>query len=163
MVSGERAWPFPSVPKEGPKLVGEQNFGKSESRAGGFHDGVDFGDAQYNGDVRAIHGGKIVKILKPGDMNVNFFLIWEVTDDGYGIAYQEFASDLSDISVREGDMVSTGDKIGVSRKGETGINDTHLHLGITKEKDLGKALSKSFTDDGTWLNPVEMIKKGIGD
>ena len=70
---------------------------------------------------------KIVKILKPGDMNVNFFLIWEVTDDGYGIAYQEFASDLSDISVREGDTVSTGDKIGVSRKGETGINDTHLH------------------------------------
>ena len=163
VVSGEWTWPFASVSKEGPKLVGEQNFGKSESRTGGFHDGVDFGDAQYNGDVRAIHGGKIAKILKPGDMNVNFFLIWEVTDDGYGIAYQEFASDLSDISVREGDKVSTGDKIGVSRKGETGINDTHLHLGITKEKYLGKALSKSFIDDGTWLNPVETIKKGIGD
>lgn len=32
-----------------------------------------------------------------------------------------------------------------------------------KKKTWEKALSKSFTDDGTWLNPVEMIKKGIGD
>lgn len=160
-VSGKWVWPFASVPKEGPKLVGEQNFGKSESRKGGFHDGVDFGDAQYSGDVRAIHGGKIAKILKPGEMGISFFLIWEVTDDGYGIAYQEFASGLSDIDVKEGDTVNTGDKLGISRKGDTGINDTHLHLGISKEKDLGKALSKSFTDDGTWLNPVETIKKGL--
>ena len=63
------------------------------------------------------------------------------------------------ISVKEGDTVKTGDKIGVSRSG--GEEYSHLHLGISKEKDLGKALGKSFTDDGTWLNPVEVIKKGL--
>lgn len=160
-VSGEWCWPFESVPKEGPKLVGEQNYGKSDSRANGFHDGVDFGDALYSGDVRAIHSGKIVKIMHPNESGLGFYLIWEVTEDGYGIAYQEFASGTGDISVKEGDTVSAGDKIGVSRKGETGINDTHLHLGITREKNLAKALSKAFTDDGTWLDPVKTIKKGM--
>lgn len=162
-VSGEWCWPFASVPKDGPKLVREQNYGKSDSRTNGYHDGIDFGDALYSGDVRAIHSGKIVKIMKPSDSGLGFYLIWEITDDGYGIAYQEFASDMSDISAKEGDIVNAGDKLGVSRKGDTGINDTHLHLGITKEKNLQKALSKAFVDDGTWLDPVQVIKKGMGN
>ena len=99
--------------------------------------------------------------MKPNDSGLGFYLIWEITDDGYGIAYQEFAIDMSDISVKEGDTVNAGDKLGVSRKGDTGINDTHLHLGITKEKNLQKALSKAFVDDGTWLDPVQVIKKGM--
>lgn len=159
VVSGSWIWPFSSVPKSGPKLVAAQKFGNDGGfRTNSFHDGVDFGDATYNGDIHAVHGGKISKIVKPGEYGVGFYLVWETTDDGYGISYQEFG-DMNDISVKEGDTVKTGDKIGVSRPG--GEEYSHLHLGISKEKDLGKALGKSFTDDGTWLNPVEVIKKGL--
>ena len=158
-VPGSWIWPFKSVPKSGPNLVPGQTFGDSTGfkRANNFHDGIDFGDATYNGDIHAVHGGKISKIVKPGEYGVGFYLIWEVTDDGYGIAYQEFGN-MDDIFVKEGDTVNTGDKIGVSRPGG---DYSHLHLGISKEKDLGKALGKSFTDDGTWLNPVDVIKKGL--
>ena len=158
-VPGSWVWPFKSVPKEGPKLVPGQTFGDSTGfqRQNNFHDGIDFGDATYNGDIHAVHGGKISKIVKPGEYGISFYLIWETTDDGYGIAYQEFGN-MDDIFVKEGDTVNTGDKIGVSRPGG---DYSHLHLGISKEKDLGKALGKSFTDDGTWLNPVDVIKKGL--
>ena len=158
-VPGSWIWPFKSVPKSGPSLDTAQKFGNDGGfRTNSFHDGVDFGDATYNGDIHAVHGGKISKIVKPGEYGVSFYLVWETTDDGYGIAYQEFGN-MDDIFVKEGDTVKTGDKIGVSRPG--GQEYSHLHLGISKEKDLGKALGKSFTDDGTWLNPVDVIKKGL--
>ena len=57
---------------------------------------------------------------------------------------------MSDVSVKEGDHVSVGDKIGT-------LTTNHLHLGISKT-EIEKAQSSAFKDDGTWLDPIKVIK-----
>lgn len=143
------AWPFPSV-GEG-TFMQVQKFGyDGGARTNSFHDGLDFGSVDHPGsEVHAIHGGTVVdKGWKGG---IYYYCVTH-SADGFNIVYQEAFSSLSKIRVNVGDKVNTGDIIG--------WRDTdHLHVGVTKA-DFGTALAKSFTNDGTWLDPQQLIKNG---
>lgn len=146
---GSWGWPFPSV-GEG-TFMQVQRFGyDGGARTNSFHDGLDFGSVDHPGsEVHAIHGGTVVdKGWKGG---IYYYCVTH-SADGFNIVYQEAFSSLSKIRVNVGDKVNTGDIIG--------WRDTdHLHVGVTKA-DFGTALAKSFTNDGTWLDPQKLIKEG---
>lgn len=160
--SGEWAWPFKKI-KGKPQISGAQLFGKvGGGRKNGFHDGIDFGTSPYDhSDILAIHGGKVIKIDHEGSTQSD--LGWYVvvkSDDGYYTIYQEFAfadSDKDAISVKVGDSVKTGDKIGeLDSTKYSGV--THVHIGATKT-EINKALAHSFDDDGTWIDWTKLIDK----
>lgn len=150
---GEWAYPFASIAQSGPTGFEEgQQFGTtSYARAGGnFHDGVDFGSAKYQGSVLAVHGGTVYQVAQSSDgrgVHVDV-----KSSDGYYETYQEAFSSLSDVKVKVGDTIKTGDQIGT-------LDTSHLHLGISKT-EIESAQSSAFTDNGTWLNPVDVIKNG---
>lgn len=147
-------WPFPNV-GEGHFSLG-QTFGTHPQdgvgRPNGFHDGLDFGSADHPGaEVHAIHGGKVQDIGYIEGLD-NYVTI--VSND-YLICYQEAFSSRGNIKVSVGQDVKTGDVIG--------IRDTsHVHIGITKQKNLMTALKSAWSNDGTWLNPLQIIRDGIG-
>ncbi|WP_241700014.1 phage tail protein [Ligilactobacillus salivarius] len=143
-------WPFPDV-GEG-NFTGGQLFGVNaggEFRPNGFHDGLDFGSVDHPGSaVHAVHGGKVI-IKSYMDGLGNYVVI---SGGGYNVVYQEAFSSADKITVNVGDTVKTGDVIG--------YRDTdHLHVGVTRQ-DFNIAVGKSFTNDGTWLNPLDLIKSG---
>lgn len=149
---GSWSWPFPSV-GEG-TFMQAQRFGYDGGfRPNSFHDGLDFGSVDHPGsEVHAVHGGKVIIKSYMGGLG-NYVVIH--SDDGYNIVYQEAFSSMSNIRVNVGDVVKTGDVIGYR-------NTDHLHIGITKV-DFNTAVGKSFTNDGTWLNPQEIIRNGIAN
>ena len=149
---GSWGWPFPDV-GEG-NFMQVQRFGYDGGfRPNSFHDGLDFGSVDHPGsEVHAVHGGKVIIKSYMGGLG-NYVVIH--SDDGYNIVYQEAFSSMSNIRVNVGDVVKTGDIIGYR-------NTDHLHIGITKV-DFNTAVGKSFTNDGTWLNPQEIIRNGIAN
>lgn len=143
-------WPFPDV-GEG-NFMGGQLFGVNAGggfRPNGFHDGLDFGSVDHPGSaVHAIHSGKVTIKSYMGGLG-NYVVI---SGGGYNVVYQEAFSSAGKITVNVGDTVKTGDVIG--------YRDTdHLHVGVTRQ-DFNVAVGKSFTNDGTWLNPLDLIKSG---
>ena len=143
--------PFPSAGYgtfSGGQLFGVHAGG--EFRQNGFHDGLDFGSVDHPGsDVHAIHGGKVTKIGYMGGLG-NYFVTH--SDDGYNIDYQEAFGSRSNIHVKVGQYVKTGQVVG------TRTTD-HLHIGITK-KDFDYALRYAFTNNGTWIDPEPLIFGG---
>lgn len=155
-VSGKWGWPFKNIPKDGEPVADmpAQKFGHTGwfGRGGGdFHDGFDFGASRYNGDCLAVHDGKVHKIGN----EIGWWYVWVKSDDGYSEVYQEGFTSRGDISVNEGDEVKVGDKIGH-------VTGDHTHLGITK-KPITMAYQSGYSDDGTWLDPIKVIKQGIND
>lgn len=148
---GSWGWPFPSV-GEGSFSLG-QRFGYDGGfRPNSFHDGLDFGSVDHPGrDVHAVHGGKVTQ--KGYIAGLEYYVV--ISGGGYNVVYQEAFSSMSNIKVNVGDSVKTGDVIGYR-------DTSHLHIGITKA-DFNEALKKSFTNDGTWLNPQEIIRNGIAN
>lgn len=146
------AWPFPSV-GEG-HFMGAQLFGVNaggEFRQNGFHDGLDFGAYDHPGtQVHAIHSGTIVGVGYTAGLD------WYVLEDTgeYLIVYQEAFSNRGNINVTPGQKIEVGDVIG-------NRDTSHVHIGITREHNFNRALAKSFTNDGTWLNPLEIIRNGL--
>lgn len=142
-------WPFPSV-GEG-SFSQAQRFGYDGGyRTNSFHDGLDFGSVDHPGsEVHAIHGGTVV--FKGYMGGLGNYVVTHSTD-GFNIVYQEAFSSASQIRVNIGDKVKTGDVIGWR-------NTDHLHVGVTKA-DFYEAVKKSFTNDGTWLDPQTLIKNG---
>lgn len=142
-------WPFPSV-GEG-SFSQAQRFGYDGGyRTNSFHDGLDFGSVDHPGsEVHAIHGGTVV--FKGYMGGLGNYVVTHSTD-GFNIVYQEAFSSASQIRVNIGDKVKTGDVIGWR-------NTDHLHVGVTKA-DFYEAVKKSFTNDGTWLDPQALIKNG---
>lgn len=142
-------WPFPSV--------GEGSFSQAQKfgydggfRPNSFHDGLDFGSVDHPGsEVHAIHGGTVV--FKGYMGGLGNYVVTHSTD-GFNIVYQEAFSSAGQIRVNIGDKVKTGDVIGWR-------NTDHLHVGVTKA-DFYEAVKKSFTNDGTWLDPQALIKNG---
>ena len=142
-------WPFPSV--------GEGSFSQAQKfgydggfRPNSFHDGLDFGSVDHPGsEVHAIHGGTVV--FKGYMGGLGNYVVTHSTD-GFNIVYQEAFSSAGQIRVNIGDKVKTGDGIGWR-------NTDHLHAGVTKA-DFYEAVKKSFTNDGTWLDPQALIKNG---
>lgn len=142
-------WPFPSV-GEG-SFSQAQRFGYDGGyRTNSFHDGLDFGSVDHPGsEVHAIHGGTVVFNGYMGGLG-NYVVTHST--DGFNIVYQEAFSSAGQIRVNIGDKVKTGDIIGWR-------NTDHLHVGVTKA-DFYEAVKKSFTNDGTWLDPQALIKNG---
>ena len=151
-VSGKWSWPFKGVTWDpGKSYEDGQQFGHTGySRGGGnFHDGFDFGSAKYHGNVIAVHDGKVKFV----GSKYGFWIVWVVSSDGYNEVYQEAFGGRGDISVKEGESVKVGQKIGR-------LTQSHLHLGISKKK-LSDPCEHGYTDDGTWLDPIKVIKSGL--
>ncbi len=152
-VSGKWSWPFKDVPKSGPTGYEDgQQFGHTgyHRGRGNFHDGFDWGSARYHGDILAVHGGTVYKV---GHDGARGYFVDVKSSDGYYEIYQEAFTSKSDIAVKEGDQIQTGQKIGT-------LTTSHLHLGISK-KEIEQAQSSWDIDDGTWLDPISVIKKGL--
>lgn len=144
-------WPFPSV-GEG-TFMQSQKFGYDGGyRQNSFHDGLDFGSIDHPGsEVYAVHGGKVTAKAW-GSGGINWYVV--ITDDGgLNVEYQEAFGSESNITVNVGDTVKTGQVIGYR-------TTDHLHIGITK-MSIPAAFSHAFSNDGTWLDPQEIIKNGI--
>lgn len=145
-------WPFPADGQG--RFMGSQLFGVNaggEFRLNGFHDGLDFGSIDHPGSqVHAVHSGKIVGVGYGSGID------WYVLEDTgeYLIVYQEAFSSRSKINVSVGQEIKVGDVIGTR-------DTSHLHLGITREHNYSKALKSSFINNGTWLNPLTIIKNGL--
>lgn len=151
-VSGKWSWPFKGVTWDpGKSYEDGQQFGHTGySRGGGnFHDGFDFGSAKYHGNVIAVHDGKVKFV----GSKYGFWIVWVVSSDGYNEVYQEAFGGRGDISVKEGDSVKVGQKIGR-------LTQSHLHLGISKKR-LSDPCEHGYTNDGTWLDPIKVIKSGL--
>lgn len=150
VASGGGNWgsPFPSVGHvafESGQLFGVHPGG--EFRQNGFHDGLDFGTAKYPGtDVHAVHGGRVTH---KGYMGGLAYYFVTHSDDGYNVVYQEAFGSSSNIKVKIGDYVKTGQVVG--RR-----TTNHLHVGVTK-KDFNYAVAHSFTNNGTWIDPEPLI------
>ena len=146
-------WPFPNVPASGPAvLVNGQQYGHTGwfGRGGqDFHDGFDFDASRYNGNCLAVHPGTVHKI----GADLGWWYVWVQSPDGYNEVYQEGFTRRSDIYVGEGQQVNVGTPIGR-------VTGTHTHLGISN-KPIPVAYYHGYQDDGTWLNPVDVIKNGI--
>lgn len=152
---GGWGWPFPCG--EGHFDLG-QTFGTHPQdgvgRGNGFHDGLDFGAYDHPGnEVHAIHGGKCIISRAWGNGGINWYCVIQ-DSSGLNVEYQEAFASASNITVNVGDVVKTGDVIGYR-------NTSHLHIGITRH-NFPEAFAHAWSDDGTWLDPLQMIKTGGG-
>ncbi|KSU18119.1 M23 family metallopeptidase [Lactococcus lactis] len=121
-----------------------------------FHDGFDFGSARYPGsNIAAVHAGTVVYAgWAPAGYGALGTVVVTKDSNGYYVVYQEFGTSISNINVSVGQSVTLGQVIGTR-------NTSHLHLGITKKEWLS-AQSSAFKDDGTWLDPINIIQNGTG-
>lgn len=147
-------WPFPNIPANGrPRVTlnGQQYGHTGWIRPGStndYHDGFDFGAGLYNGNCLAVHPGTVYQI---GSYTYWWF-IWIKSPDGYNIIYQE-GFRRSDIYVNVGQQVNVGTPL-------ARVTQDHTHIGISN-KPIAVAYQHAFMDDGTWLNPVDVIANGI--
>lgn len=165
-VSGEWTWPFAGLNAKNiyQKVTGPQLFGHTGGgRTNGYHDGIDLGTAQFNGQkIRAIHGGKVVEIGFKGHTQNDLGGYVVVKGDGYYIVYQEFVFNESEknkaIKVKVGQSVKAGQTIGILSSSTSNVN--HVHIGITK-KPFSEAVQHSFDPSGGWVDPIKLIKEGM--
>lgn len=129
-------------------------------RGGGWHDGADFGSSVFTDPyIYAVHGGTVIHA---GYGPASWSLTWQsvVIDTGeYHIVSQEFSFSpgSSHCLVKKGDKVRVGQKI-ARIDNSVPLASRHLHLGITKKNWL-LAQQSWNKDDGTWLNPMNYIKR----
>lgn len=146
---GGWAWPFACG--EG-TFMSDQLFGvhPGNGRPNNFHDGLDFGSIDHPGaEVHAIHGGKVTQIAY--GQGVDWYCV--VTDStGLNVEYQEAFSNPGLFRVQVGQTIKTGDVIGIR-------DGTHVHIGITRMA-IPAAFAHWASNDGTWLDPQQMIKTG---
>lgn len=146
---GGWAWPFACG--EG-SFMSDQLFGvhPGNGRPNNFHDGLDFGSIDHPGaEVHAIHGGKVTQIAY--GQGVDWYCV--VTDStGLNVEYQEAFSNPGLFRVKVGQTIKTGDVIGIR-------DGTHVHIGITRMA-IPAAFAHWASNDGTWLDPQQMIKTG---
>ena len=102
--------------------------------------------------VHAVHSGVVTQIGYIAGLE-NYVV---VRSDEYTFVYQEAFSNKGNISVKVGQQINTGDVIGYR-------DTSHLHLGITRETNVMKAIANSFNNNGTWLDPRALIKNGIAN
>lgn len=132
-------------------FMSEQLFGASATRPGGFHNGLDFGSIDHPGsEMVALMNGTVTHT---GFMQgLRAYIV--ISNGEYNVVYQEFSYDVGNIRKKVGDKVSIGDVLAIR-------DADHLHLGFTK-KDFMEALGSSFTDDGTWEDPLNFLGKCVG-
>lgn len=169
IASNNPGWKFPfKAPYNNANSVsGGQLFGYTRDNGRAFHDGTDFGSNPYGNDdkkIRAIHSGTVVFEGRPGNQAqyIGNEIIVIRTSDNLDIIYQEFGVNSNDASVHYGDHVNTGDVIGYfdvgGYNGVTGNSTiSHVHIGISN-KDWKSALSSYNVDDGTYYDPIKIIR-----
>ncbi|MBU5242828.1 glycoside hydrolase family protein [Lactococcus lactis] len=154
--SGTSSWTWPfTTPYKGKADIPEQQFGTTPLRRGRgyFHDGFDFGSTSYGPDILALSDGEVIYTGVMGD-GLGSVIVLSIPP--YQVMYQEFSKSMSDILVSVGQKVTKGQRIGRLNGG------THLHLGIT-QKNWRTALSSWDVDDGSWLNPIDVIQKEMNN
>ncbi len=127
-------------------------------KVSGIHTGVDF-RTPVGVELRAIKGGRVVMVHDD--------ILKVETDDGYGWNYQH----MNKITVKEGDIILTGQVVGVS--GVRNTKGPHLHLSIetpegvsrvnsvTSRKQKKSAVYAETDDpfrDGYLLSPRQVIE-----
>lgn len=149
--AGGGGWAWPFACGEG-SFMSDQLFGvhPGNGRPNNFHDGLDFGSIDHPGaEVHAIHGGKVTQIAYGA--GVDWYCV--VTDStGLNVEYQEAFSNPGLFRVQVGQTIKTGDVIGIR-------DGTHVHIGITRMA-IPAAFAHWASNDGTWLDPQQMIKTG---
>lgn len=157
-------YPFAKCYTKKIKYLSGQRYGKTDicrrtyPKKSYFHDGWDFGWSEVGNKaaVLAVHPGTVKKIAYVQGLD---YYVWVVSDDGYVEIYQEAFLNRSDISVKVGQKLKLGQKIGR-------LTDSHLHLGVTKtSKDYitkkGHPYKNYYKDNGTWLNPMTIITTSL--
>lgn len=125
-----------------------------------FHDGIDIDtDTNNDQDIKAIHGGTVYKIDHEGmTQNDLGYYICVKSDDGYYEIYQEFAFTPEEaaqaIKVHVGQHIHPGDTVAHLVQTD---HVNHVHIGVTKTEAM-EAQKSWETDDGTWLNPIQLIQ-----
>lgn len=116
----------------------------------GFHDGIDIGNNSqiYEHKIYACHSGTVIY---SNYMMSELMWVIIIKTGKYYIWYQEFTSTANNVAVKVGDKVKAKQYIGY-------VTGTHVHVGITKQKDINQALASAFTNNGTWLNPMKFFK-----
>lgn len=151
--AGGWSWPFPD--KRYYNLGVGYKFGYDGGfRQNSYHDGTDWSNGTYSGDVHAIHPG-VVTLVDGYNFGTGSGRIVVKGDDGYTVVYQEWTwSGSSGAHVSVGQRINIGDVICT-------LQASHVHIGVTT-KDFNTAFSNSFSDAGGWVDPIPLIQKGGG-
>lgn len=148
------AWVDPIATGRGQLTSG---FGYQPCR--NWHDGIDIiPNHGGNEDIRAIHGGTVYFIGHEGTTQNDLgYYICVKSPDGYNTVYQEFAfypdEAQAAIHVKVGDVIRPGQVI-LTFIPTTHV--THVHIGVT-QGDINAAERYWNTDNGTWLDPWQLI------
>lgn len=157
------AYPFKANKKNGVRpMYNAQTFGitnymRSTTPPSYFHDGWDFGFSEVgHSNVYAIHQGTVKKVAYGNGLG---WFIWVISPDNYVEVYQEGFNKKKDIYVKTDQKIKLGQKIGK-------LTGSHLHLGVTQtNKDYinkyGFPCKNWNVNNGTWLNPIEVIKSNL--
>lgn len=163
--SAKNTWdyPFAKLDKKGvhpmynAQVFGNTDYARSLSPLSYFHDGWDFGWGEVgHSTVKAIHPGTVKEVAYGSGLG---WFVWVVSPDKYVEIYQEGFNKKSDIKVKAGQKVKTGQRIGK-------LTGSHLHLGLTKTNHKyinqhGFPCNNWYRNVGTWMNPVSTIQKNI--
>src|SRR4051794_34047261 len=127
-------------PVRGPVLTEFRNG--DDPYAAGQHRGVDIG-AAVGSPVVAASGGTVVFA---GAVGSSGLVVSERTSDGrYELSYLH----LSGVSVRRGDIIGRGDRVGaVGTTGTRSVDQPHLHFGVREAGDR-----HAYLDPLTFLAP----------
>lgn len=139
------------------QTFGITNYMRSTTPPSYFHDGWDFGFSEVgHSNVYAIHQGTVKKVAYGNGLG---WFIWVISPDNYVEVYQEGFNKKKDIYVKTGQKIKLDQKIGK-------LTGSHLHLGVTQtNKDYinkyGFPCKNWNVNNGTWLNPIEVIKSNL--
>ncbi len=113
------------------------------------HEGIDFACGTGT-DVRAMYGGIVVKIETGHQSYGTLVTVRSCTGPAKGVGFEHTYAHLQSTaaSLKVGDSVAKGDRIGVS--GTTGTTDAHLHVHL-----------KAFGPDGTITKDDELGWDGV--
>lgn len=161
-IKNEWVYPFAKNEKYGVRPMyraqtfGKTDFARSIKPLSYFHNGWDFGWGEVGrSTVNAIHPGTVQKVAYGNGLG---WFVWVVSPDNFVEIYQEGFKKKKDIYVKPGQQVKAGQKIGK-------LTGTHLHLGVTTTDSNyinknGFPCENWWKDNGTWLNPITVIKNG---
>lgn len=141
------------------QVFGNTDYARSVNPLSYFHDGWDFGWCEVgHSTVKAIHPSTVKQVAYGSGLG---WYVWVVSPDKYVQIYQEGFNKKSDIAVKEGQTIKTGQKIGK-------LTGSHLHLGLTKTTKKyinknGAPCNNWYKDNGTWLNPITTIEKNLNN
>lgn len=162
-IKNDWSYPFAKNNKNGVRpmynaqIFGNTDYARSINPLSYFHNGWDFGWGEVgHSTVEAIHPGTVKQVAYGSGLG---WYVWVVSPDNYVQIYQEGFNNKKDISVKPGQTVKTGQKIGK-------LTGSHLHLGLTKTNKkyinvYGAPCNNWYKNNGTWLNPVKTIEKNI--